>query len=74
MNVGCMGRGDGYTGFWWRNVRERGYLGKRGADGRIIFKMDFQEMGNGFMDWIDLAQNRDRFLAFVNTVMNLRVT
>ena len=36
--------------------------------------MDFQEMGIGFMDWNDLAPNRDRFLAFVNTVMNLRVT
>jgi len=36
--------------------------------------MDFQEMGIGFMDWIDLARNRDRFLAFVNAVMNLRVT
>jgi len=35
--------------------------------------MDFQEMGIGFMEWIDLVQNRDRFLAFVITVMNLRV-
>ena len=32
--------------------------------------MDFQEMGIGFMDWIDLARNRDRFLAFVNKVIN----
>jgi len=24
-------------------------------------KMDFQEMGIGFMDWIDLARNKDRF-------------
>ena len=27
----------------------------------------------GSMDWIELAQNRDRWLALVNAVMNLRV-
>jgi len=36
-------------------------------------KMDLQEMGQGDMDWINLAQVRDRWRALVNTVMNLRV-
>ena len=36
--------------------------------------MDLHELGSGFMDWIDLAQNRDMSWAFVNAVMNFQAT
>jgi len=36
--------------------------------------MNLQEMGCGGMDWIDVAQDRDRWRALVNSVMNLRVS
>jgi len=32
--------------------------------------MDLQEVGWGGMDWIDLAQDRNRWLVLVNAVMN----
>jgi len=35
-------------------------------------KMDLQEVECGGMDWIDLAQDRDRWLELVNTLMKLR--
>jgi hypothetical protein len=35
--------------------------------------MDLREIGWGGVDWIQLAQDRDRWRALVNTVMNLRV-
>ena len=44
---------------------------RRRWEGNI--KMDLQEVGCGDVDLVELAQGRDRWRAFVNVVMNLRV-
>jgi hypothetical protein len=36
-------------------------------------RMDLEEVGRGNVDWIDLTQDRDRWRALVNSVLNLRV-
>ena len=36
-------------------------------------KMDLKEVGCGYLDWIGLAQDRDRWRTLVSAVMNLRV-
>ena len=62
-----------YTGFWWGNLRERGHLGDAGVDGTIILRWIFWKWDVGVMDWIGLAQDRDRWRTLVDVVMNFRV-
>jgi hypothetical protein len=69
---GVWGRGEVYAGYWWGNLRERDNLGYLSVDGRIILRWIFRKW-DGVKDWTELAQDRDRWRAFVNAVMNLRV-
>jgi hypothetical protein len=48
-------------------------LQKEGDNLEDNIKMDLEEMGFEDLDWIHLAQDRDRWRALVNTVMSLRV-
>jgi hypothetical protein len=73
-HVAYMGEGEWYTGFWWGNLREKDHLENPGIDGGIILRwMIIRKWNVGGMDWIDLAEVRDRQQALVNAVMNLKV-
>jgi len=61
-----------HTTFWWEYLRKTDHLGGIGVDGRIILKWTFR-MSDVGMDWIDLTQDRDRWRALVNAVMNFPV-
>jgi hypothetical protein len=47
-------------------------LGRRRRRWKDGIRMDLREIGLGSVEWIQLAQDRDRWRALVNTVMNLR--
>jgi hypothetical protein len=68
-----MGRGLACTGFWWGNLTGKRPLGRPRRRWEDNINMDLQEVGCGGMDWIELAQDRDRWRALVNAVMSLRV-
>jgi hypothetical protein len=67
----CEGR-VGY-GILVGRPERRNQLEYPGVDGRIILKWIFKKWDGG-MDWIDVAQDRDRWRAILNVVMNLRVS
>ena len=48
-------------------------LGRRRCRWEDNIKLDLQEVGCGNLDWIEPAQDRDRWRALVSAVMNLRV-
>jgi len=69
----CYGRRrEVHTGVWWGNLRERDHLEDRGVDGKKILNIIFRKW-DGDMDWIELAQDRDRWRTLVSALMNIRV-
>jgi len=52
---------------------EKRPLGRPGHSWEDDIVMDLQEVGCGGMDWIELAQDRDRWQALVNVALNLQV-
>ena len=72
-HVARMKRGEVCTGFWWGNLRERDHWRDPNVDGRIILIMDLKEVGCEGMDWVELAQDRERWRARVYALINLRV-
>jgi hypothetical protein len=62
-----------HTGFWCGNLRERDDLKDPVVDRKIILKRIFRKSDVGGMDWIDLAEDRDRCRAVVKAAMNFRI-
>jgi hypothetical protein len=57
-----------HIGYWCQIKKERDQLGKSRLKWVHNIKIE-----RSYMDWIDMAQDRDRWRALVNTEMNLRV-
>jgi hypothetical protein len=53
-------RGEANRGFWWGKPEGKRPLGRPRRRWDDNIKMDLQEVGCGGMDWIELAQDRDR--------------
>jgi hypothetical protein len=63
-----------HTGFSWGKLREGDHFEDPDVYERIILKWILEKWdGEKGMNWIDLAQDKDRWRALVYTVMNLRV-
>jgi hypothetical protein len=59
-HVACVETEEERTGFWWGDLREIDYLEDLSVD-RTILKRIFNKVGWGGMDWIALAEDRDRW-------------
>jgi hypothetical protein len=59
------GRGEVHPRFWWGDLKEKDHLES--------INLNLQEIGCGYVDWIELAENRDKWLAFVKKVMDIRL-
>jgi hypothetical protein len=68
-----MGEGKGVHRVLVGKPEGKRLLGRPRRKWEDNFKMDLQEVGCGFMDCIDLVQDRDSWRAVVNAVMNLGV-
>jgi len=67
------GRGEVHVRFWLGKLRERYHFEDPDVDGRIILRWIFRKWDVGGKEWNKLAQDRDRWQALMNAVMNLQV-
>jgi hypothetical protein len=72
-DVARMGEGRGMYRVLVGKPEGKRPLGRPRPRWEDNFETDFQEVRCGGMDWIELAQRRYRWWAFVNAVINLRV-
>jgi hypothetical protein len=72
-HVAWMGEGRGVYRVLVGKPKGKRPLGRHRLILEDNIKMGLQEVGCGSIDWIELAQDRDRWRALVNVVMNLQV-
>ena len=72
-HVACMGEERGAYRFLLRKPEGKRLQGRPRRRWANNIRMDLQEVGCGYVDWIGLAQDRDRWRMLVSAVMNLRV-
>jgi hypothetical protein len=72
-HVACMGESRGVHRVLVGKPEGKRRLGRSRCRWEDNNKMDLQDMGCEIMDWIDVAQDRDRWRALVTAVTNLRV-
>jgi len=72
-HVALMGEVRGVYKVLVGKPEERRPLGRPRRRWVDNIRVDFQEVGCGYMDWIGLVQNRERWRTFVSAVMNIRV-
>jgi len=72
-HVTCMGEERGVYGVFVGKLEGRRPLGRPRHRWVDNIGMDLQEVGCGYMNWIGLAQDRDRWQTLVSAVMNHRV-
>jgi hypothetical protein len=66
-----MGRRRMYIGYWWGKPEGKRSLGRPRHRWLDNIKMDLGETGWGGIEWISLAQDRNKWRAHMNVVMNL---
>ena len=71
--MACMEEGRGVHMVLVRKPKGKRSLGRPRRRWEDNIKMDLQEVGRGCGDWMEMAQNRDRWRALVSTVVNFRV-
>jgi len=69
---GAYGEETGCIGSWWGKSVGKIPLGRPRSRWVDNIRLDLQEVGCGYMDWIGLAQDRDSCRTLVSAVMNLR--
>ena len=72
-HVACMGVERGVRRVLVGKPEGRRPLGRPRRRWVDDIRMDLQEVGSVYMDWIGLAQDRDRWRTLVSAVMNFRV-